>query len=350
MTKNLSYYHGTLLLTSVYAVIDIPLVQKLRLFTGVRYEYADMDLFLWDPTKSEVAETDKEPVEHHNYMPAVNLTYSPIQEVNIRWSFSKTVARPDFREVSRFKYEMLGRGQYIQGNPDLKETDIYHADFRVEWFPSPTELIAASCFFKYLYDPIEITEVNYATGDELSMYKNAEYAYIAGAEIELRKNFGFMSSNDKVTKVLKGFSVALNVAYIYSRINVKDESSAKYTEHDRPLQGQSPWVVNTSLNYDNSDIGLSTSVLYNVKGPYITNVGISGVGDEYEEPFHRLDFVLKQRVFKNGQIKLTLKNLIDPEIKRSREITNSTTGVKKTFTTKSYREGRSIGIGYTQKI
>ncbi|HOO71204.1 MAG TPA: TonB-dependent receptor [Spirochaetota bacterium] len=333
-------YGALLYIYGAFAQLDLLLIRDLRLVTGVRYEYADLSLESYDPYKGGISKQDENPYARHNYMPALSLTWEFVNDMNLRWSFSKTVVRPDFRECTNTKYNTLVSGETINGNPDLKQADVYSADMRYEWFPSASEIIAVSFFYKYLLNPIEMLQTAGTGGTEFR-YQNAEYAHNLGIELEAKKDLSF------ITKALKDLSIGVNVAYIYSRIHVEDLPTADYTTENRALQGQSPYVVNASLEYSNDKAGFTGTVLFNINGRRIVRVGIQGNGDVYEETVPKLDLVLKQKIDKCGQFKLTFKNLIDEPIEETQEQKNSITGKRKTFVLKKYREGRSIGLGYS---
>lgn len=347
-------YTGKLNVISGYSYVDMPLVPKLRMVLGLRYEYADMDTISFNPDKNEVTELDYEPLKRNQYLPAVNTIFSPNRKMNIRLAYSKTVSRPDFREVTEFKYSPFVSSEVYKGNPALEETEIHNYDFRIEYFPTAAELIAFSVFYKDLIKPIELLALSGSTGADLYQFENANKADNIGAEVELRKGLGFV-------KALEDFSILANFAYIYSQITVGkdgyftnyDGQTTRYTNTKRPLQGQSPIVVNAGLNYEHEDWGLSTTLLYNYIGEKIMGVGLYSSdtprGDIYEEPVSKLDFVVKQKIGKNGSLKIAFANILDPEIKQSQELTNAS-GNKETVITKKYKIGREIKVGYSQKF
>lgn len=339
-------YNADMIIGGLYAMIDIPLATKLRLVLGLRYEYADMNVYTYSTSTKKYENLKKNPLEKHNFLPGLSLTYSPTSDMNLRAAFSKTLTRPDFRECTDGKYPTMLSDEIIVGNPDLVQTDVYNTDLRYEWFPSASEIIALSFFYKYMVNPIEMLEITGSAGSATYKFQNAVYAHNLGAELEIRKDFSF------IWKGLKDLSMSFNFAYIYSIISVDDYDLAEYSTKDRPLQGQSPYVVNTGLHYDNQDAGFSGSVLFNISGRRIMRVGTvyAGVkrGDVYEEPVPRLDLVLKQRVMEGAFVKLTFANLIDPEIKETQERPKAGSNSSKTYTLNKYHDGRSIGLSYSQ--
>ncbi len=368
-------YSGTLNVLNGYGQLDIPIIKQLRLVGGYRYERSLMNLKTFDTTYLTNRDLYATPLKKDNHLAGVSLTASPIDNINIRLAFSKTLGRPDFRELSPTVYSLLSKEVYIKGNKYLKQTDIYNYDFRVEWFPSALEIIAASAFYKYLEKPIEMLETAGTTSTTFYTYRNARYAKNIGVELEVRKNLAF-GGPDEVKKILKQFLVSANAAYIWSVIELQYTNTIErgdidplklgsvasdltdltvYTSRNRPLQGQSPWMVNCGFEYDNNDAGFNASMVYNISGRRILRVGTlkSGVffGDAYQEPYSKLDLVIKQRILKYGDIKVTFSNLIDPAVKVTQEVTNPSMLIyKKKITTETYRLGRSIGVAYSYKF
>lgn len=342
-----SAYSGNLLTASGYALVDMQLLRKLRLLGGVRYEYTDMDVYYYDALIGDTTDLAQEPLNANNLFPAANFTWELNDDMNLRLAGSKTVARPDFREVTPFKYTLMQSSATVHGNTNLVQTDIYNADLRWEWYPSDEELVAVSLFYKYMIHPIEILEVTGSTGGDEYTYKNAGAAQNMGVELELRKDFGF------IAKALSDFSTSMNFSYIYSRVDIEDTAVANYATDDRPLQGQSPYVVNANLDYENDDAGFSATLLFNIQGRYIERVvlvtGAAVNGDVYVEAAPTLDFVAKKEfgAEENHSLKFKIVNILNPELKITQERQNSSTGDRETFVLESYREGLSASLSYS---
>jgi hypothetical protein len=357
VTREDDEYNGELLIVAGYGLVDMPLYNKIRLHSGIRYEYSDMDITLFNPYYSTKTELPYEALKPHNVMPTMNLTWSPEKNTNVRLSCSKTVIRPDFRETTPFRYENITENQEWRGNAGLGEIDIVNTDLRWEWFPSASEIIAVSVFYKYLKDPIETVQM-FGAGKSIYSSYNADHAHNTGVEIELKKNFAF------VTKHLEGLVCSLNLAYIYSQVTspetVRIYDSSGYDEYTvsetkRQMNGQAPYVINTGLSYKSKTIGFTGSVLYNITGPTIKASGSNysstlAYGNVVENPASRLDVVIKQSLWKGAEIKLTAKNLLNPTIKETQEYINPSTGTSEEKTIKTRKEGISFGFSYTQKF
>ncbi|MFO7564640.1 MAG: carboxypeptidase regulatory-like domain-containing protein [Enhygromyxa sp.] len=318
-----------------YAMLDLPFVNWFKFSGGVRLEsnvinVTPVDIYaiegnMPDPSLARVEIVDLD------WLPAGSLIFSPplpegSGDFNIRLSGSRTVARPEFRELAPFEFRDYVGGFDKQGNPNLRSTKIWNADLRFEWFPRTNEVVAISAFFKDFTDPIE--EVAAARIPPKASFANAKGATNGGVEIEFRKALDFLApkSASSAREVLRDLSLGANFAYIYSQVELypkcympgttppSDPNTGEplpgYVEREgcrpeyevstnlqRPLQGQSPWIVNAYLDYDNAEIGTNVRVLYNAFGPYIRQVSAFGIPDIYQQPRHMLDLVASQRLF-----------------------------------------------------
>ena len=219
--------------------------------------------------------------------------------MQLRFAGSSSVSRPNFRELSDTGFFDVERGRLVRGNSELESSQIHHADMRWEWYFSPKESLSLAAFGKYFNKPIEM--VYKMSAENAITYQNANYAENAGIEVEARKSLDF------IHEIFKPLVISGNASWIYSRVYLEEGASLS-SSTERPLQGQSPWVINGRMAW--SEKVRSVSVLYNVFGPRIIEVGDNGVPDLYEQPFHRVDFVYRETL---GDIALSLKgqNLLD---------------------------------------
>lgn len=318
VTRETDNYSAHQELYGVFGLIDLPIVQDLKLSTGLRYERSIQAVETFALYTSE-PEIIKSSLITDDFLPSVNLTWEFVKDFQARTGYSITVSRPDLRELSPVTSDNIEDNGETMGNPDLKRALIHSADLRLEWFISTDENIAASFFYKHFIDPIETYSLP-GSGDS-STFKNAEKADNVGLELEFRKNMSFIHEK------LADLSLAGNFSYIYSRVKVGNEK-------DRALQGQSPYVVNSQLAYDNTDIGLSVAFLYNVFGKRIAVVGEQGQPHQFEQPFHQLDFVASQKIPYGFKLSFKFKNILDLPA----EITQADQTVE------SYRKGRELSL------
>ncbi len=130
---------------AAYALIDIKLLQKLRLVTGLRYEHTLINSASKDTTMDEGY------LNNNDFLPAINLTYLLNEKMNLRLNASRTIARPTFRELAPYASEDFAGGEVYVGNADLQSTTINNIDFRWEWFIRSGEIISAGVFYKTIH-------------------------------------------------------------------------------------------------------------------------------------------------------------------------------------------------------
>jgi outer membrane receptor protein involved in Fe transport len=319
ITRQTDNYTARQRIQAGYGKAEVALGERLRLDGGLRVERS-----LQEVETFELFNPDSVPVtaelETTDLLPAGTLTFNLTDDQLLRAGYGRTLSRPDFRELSPATFNDVTGGRQIYGNPDLDRAIIHNADLRWEWFLSETELISVGGFYKRFLNPIETTVVVSA---QLSVtYQNAEEAENLGAELEFRKDlFG-------------DFYSAGNLALIRSRVTLADDAGIQ-TSDRRPLQGQSPYVVNLSLGYADPDSGTDLSLLYNVFGPRIDEVGALGVPDAYEMPAHRLDAVLSQGLPRGLRFSLKGTNLLNPVYRKEQG----------GYTTESLRKGWGVSAG-----
>ncbi len=280
-----------------YLMVDFRLFNSLKVVTGVRYEHSVQHL----ESSNLKGESIKINPTYNDFLPSVNLTYSLNEKMNLRAAFSKTLARPEFRELAPFTYFDFQSNELVQGNVDLKRATITNYDIRYEYYPKPGELLAVGLFYKSFKDPIEQVLISSSGFEPTRSFQNAETANNYGLEIELRKSFDFLSND------FNGLSFVGNISLIKSEIEL---SSNGFQESSRPLQGQADYIINLGLYYDEEYTGISSSLIYNKVGERISKVGFNNLGDVIEKPRDQIDFSLSKKFFGSLVIKLTVKDLL----------------------------------------
>lgn len=331
-------YDAANLLTAGYVALNLPL-GKLNIYGGVRGEYNRLRLNGYYNVNSPV-KVDKPAFD---LFPSLNTTYNITEKSLFRVAYAQTINRPEFREVSPLGYYDFTEKNSVRGNPELKDCFIQNVDFRFEHYPTPAETFSLAAFYKHFSNPIEMVSVG--SGSSFS-FENALGATNYGLELEARKSLETLIG-------LKNFSVSLNASYIYSRV----EFANAETERSRPLQGQSPFVVNTSLFYQNDKLGLSSSLMYNVMGKRIVvaaqlNQGQVIIPDIYEMPRHVVDFSLNKKIGKRLELKFGVKDLLAQNFLTQQIYEYQKDGVSKsaTLTNKMYNPGRTWSVGASWKF
>ncbi len=341
-------YKGNNYLGAGYFAANIPL-GNFNIYAGLRYEYDHMELIT--NTRDNAESPFSHNYEYNDLFPSVNTTYKINDKHQLRLSYGKTVNRPEFREVSPSVFYDFDLASNVQGNTDLKPCYIQNVDFRYEFYPSKGELISIAAFYKYFDSPIEWTYTVTGGTSLVYSYMNAQRANNYGIELDIRKDLSFIG--------LPGFSWSFNGALIKSR--VKFEAGSK--EEDRPMQGQSPYLVNTGLFYKNDKLQLDVALLYNRIGKRIIGVGRSEgttsgnealrVPDSYEMPRDVIDLSASKKFGNHWELKLSIRDLLAQKVyyKQFADVHYSN-GTRREVEqiTRAYKPGRNIGVSAVYKF
>ena len=289
---------------SGYMMLDLPLSAKWRVMTGVRLESSDQEVTTYDPFAATRKEINAN-LETLDWLPGLNVTYRLTERMNLRFAASRTITRPDFRELAPFEFTDFVGGRTILGNPNLERTQIDNFDFRWETFPQIGGILAVSAFYKRFQKPIE--QIVQPQAEVRITYENAEGAHNYGLEIEARQNLGVL------TDALRKFSINTNAALISSQV-VLPEDVGIQTSSERPLQGQCPYIVNISVGFEDPNWGISSAVAYNIFGRRLSEVGNHGVPDVYEQPRGQLDASFSRMLANHFKFSVSAKNLLNPYV------------------------------------
>ncbi len=296
-------YEATQLLLAGYGLVDVTAFDPLRIVGGVRVERLRTDLSPGSRYAVEATVPDGVERVDLDVLPSANVVWSPVAAQNVRLSWARTVARPQLRELAPFLYTDFTRRRTLSGNPELLRTSIQNADLRWELFPGESEVVAAGVFGKWMEAPIELVIQN-ENGD-LS-FENAARAELYGAELEARTSLG------RLHEALHEVGIGVNLTLVTSTVTATDEQAEELARRERPLQGQSPWVVNAAVRWAREAWGTDAQLLYNVFGPRVAEVAKAPFPDDvYEAPVHRLDVAVAQRLPHGFEAKVAVTNLLD---------------------------------------
>ncbi len=251
-----------------------------------------------------------------NLFPSANLIYALNEDMNLRGSFFRSIARPSFKELSfaqildPISNRTFNGGlfQYANWDGNLEATLINNFDLRWEYFIGGPDIVSVSAFYKAFDNPIELVRIPSALRD--FQPRNVGNGTLYGVEFELRKNLGFLKES------WSNFAFSGNFTYTYSQIDMTDAEfdARKFSERDgqtiertRAMAGQAPYIVNAGISYDNSDKGISSGIFYNVKGRTLEIVGGNLAPDIYSEPFHSLNFTLNKSFGEEGKSAINIK-------------------------------------------
>lgn len=330
-------YDGEESVYAGYGMIDLPLTEKLRVVTGGRVEVTN--IFVQSFNKS-LKPGDLNQVD---VLPSVNATYNLTGKMNLRAGYSRTLARPNFREIAPYtSFDFVGEPAFT-GNANLERTTIDNFDTRWEWYPSLGEYISVSAFYKNFHNPIERTINTLAQNNEIFI-QNVDNAKVYGLEFELNKRLSFISP------VLENFMVGTNLSLIKSQVSIKAQELEQIravrpnAAATRPLFGQSPFVANASLTYQNDPPGLVATASYNVFGDKISAISVGGTPNIYERSRPLASLVVSKRLGELFTAKISADNIFNPEFKNSHEYNG------KEYIYSLYKQGRTFSVGVTYLI
>lgn len=308
---NPNEYNSTATTTAFYVSNEADLLPRLKTIFGVRAEQ-----FVQKHTGRDVIAAqggdgnelnDEEVLNALDFFPSANLIYSLADDMNLRAGYSRTIARPSFKELSfaqiidPLSNRIFNGGlfAYPDWDGNLVETRIDNFDLRWELFQQGGQLFSVSGFYKRFDNPIELVRIpTQQTGNEFQP-RNVGDGQVFGVEFEIRKNLAFISpAMDKL-------SFNTNVTFVESRIDMTDtefnarknfERRGETIESTREMAGQAPYVINAGLTYNDSEKGWAAGLFYNVKGETLTVIGSGLYPDVFSEPFHSLNFSINKRL------------------------------------------------------
>jgi outer membrane receptor protein involved in Fe transport len=303
-------YQAFSFLNAAYAMFDTKIAEKLRIVGGARIESYRQNFKYIEFGSNLQQNIDTIVVD---ILPSVNLIYSLTNKVNFRLSASKTVSRPEFRELAPFSFYNFLNDNLTSGDPTLKRASINNYDARFEFFPGAGQIFSVSAFYKQFTNPIELILRTGTSGTPELYYDNVGNTKNYGAEFEYRMNLGFLNSKDS-TSFLKDITLYANASIIRSSVDLSMYAGqAEYTNSARPLQGQSPYIINAGIYYSApKDVNFSLS--YNLVGQRIAIAGSIQEPSVWENGRNVIDFQISKMFKKKLELKLNVKDLLAQDL------------------------------------
>lgn len=335
-TRNSDAYVAQQDLDAAYLTLDWLWADVLRLTVGARDESNVQEVQTFNLVTDAI--DSESSIDTSDVLPSASATWFINQDSQLRLVYAETVSRPDFRELSTSPFTDPLIDVTSIGNPDLVPAAIKNLDLRYEYYFSPTETFSVALFAKDFTNPIERIQ-SPATGTVVT-YDNVPAATLRGIEFDLYKSLDFVE-NWSWAKVgwldwiaWGEIFVGANYARIESDVELTRETAGISTNLERPLQGQSPYVANLQIGWQPEHGEAEATLLYTVAGRRISEVGVFGIPDVYEEPAGQLDFVFARDLWTDWKLKVRLRNLLDPKVE---------------FTVgddirREYRRGREIAV------
>jgi len=292
-----------------YGMVELPLNRWLRVIGGMRVENTEIVIESLDDTLPE--DQRRGVLERNDLLPSLNVVVALAENMNVRAAATRTLARPTYRELAPFQSFNFVGGDIQQGNPRLDRTLISNFDLRWEWFMRPGEILAASVFYKAFDQPIERVLENVGEGRFIS-FQNVPEARVHGAEFEARKRLDSWIQ----TPILKDITIGGNLSLVNSSVDIPEDemiiirASNPYAPNKRQLEGQSPYLLNLSVGYENYSSGTTVSAFYTVFGDRLLVVTQGATPDVFEKARGDLSATVTQNLLGRLQLKLTAKNLL----------------------------------------
>jgi len=333
-------YDGHNQLYAGYAALDLPF-GKLDVYAGLRFEHNRMEI-VRNLRKYEKSPSNNN-YDNNDLFPSVNLSYKLDDKNILRASYGRSVNRPEFRELSPSVFYDFDLASDVQGNYSLLPAYIDNVDLRYEWYPSNGEQISIAFFYKNFQDPIEWTYTVSGGTDLVYSFINAKGADNYGAELDVRKDLGFLG--------LKNFSLSFNGSIIQSKVRFEPGSK----DENRPMQGQSPYLINTGIFYNNDKSQINVGLLYNRIGKRIIGVGRSQgttvddnsrIPDSYEMPRNAIDLNFSKKFGRHWETRLSVRDLLAEKVtcKQFAKVTINETKKTVEQITRQYSPGRNFNM------
>jgi TonB-dependent receptor len=303
------------------------LLEKIRVIYGLRVEQGSM---FYTGVTGEASQDlkDEKTLDELNFLPSLNLVYKATKDMNIRASYTQTLARPSFKEKSNAQiFDPITKRTFV-GNIDLQQTEIQNYDLRWEWFLGPRELISIAGFYKQFDGHIEL--VAFETAPDNLKPRNSGSAEVLGVEMEVKKSLGFLAN--ETSKILNRFFIGGNLTLVQSAVDMREvntgnEGQTEYElrlenlrpgetiDFERDMAGQSPYSINANLSYEIIEKQMNFSLAYNVQGEQLTIIASGRRPDVYTIPFQSLDFNAYYSFGEklNSRITLGANNLLDDD-------------------------------------
>ena len=310
-----------------YALFDVT-AGKLQAVLGARFESYNLGLHSRGESLREIDRLD--------IAPSLNLVFAPRDDIRVRVAGSRTVDRPEFREMAPFQFTEATSLRQLYGNPALVPASIASGDLRFDWFPGPGEIVSVGGFLKRMTDPIE--QVFIGAASTAYSFQNAREGSVAGLEVEAQLRL------DRFSASLLPFSVQANYSIIDSEVEVRSgEGGFNPTNPVRPLEGQANYVLNAGIDYADGS-GLEAGLFLNRFGDRLTAAGGSGVPDLYEKARTQLDATVGFPLPAGATAEIKATNLLDADYRFEQEA-NDIVQVQRRYTT-----GRTFSVGLSWEL
>ncbi len=345
-------FDAKLITNAGYAQMQLNLNDQISLNAGVRYEDAKQTVEPVQVFKVPTASLAFTSLKRSYWLPGVTLTWDFGNRMQLRLSGSKTIARPQFRELIFQSYLDTDSNRLFRGNPLLTDSQLYSAESRFEWYFDRDQRFSLAGFFKRINKPIEAFS-SFEDNAVITSFANAPRANLYGGEVEIQKYFDL--GNDEGTGFFgtRRAVVIANYTYTQSKLKVKPDDpvavfasaanlATDFFRDGRPLTGQSDHLVNFQIGLEDTERLSQQTLLLTYASDRVTSRGAGGQPDIIERPGFQLDFVAREGIEiagKEVEVKLEVRNLTNNKYRELQE-----TKENRIFYNR-YKEGISFSLG-----
>ena len=305
-----------------YGKINAQIGERLNIDAGVRWEKAEQSVVPIQVFKVPGASGAATDLTREYWLPAATLTVDLSDQMKARFSGSKTIARPQFRELINQPFFDPDTNRAYRGNPLLVDSQLYNGEARFEYYFAPEQRFSFSAFYKKIKNPIE----SFVGSDLTTSFANAPEASLYGAEIDVQKYVDLSTLSSSNFFATRRLVFVANYTYTKSELKVQagDKTSffgafstkaTDYFQNGTPLTGQSDHIVNFQAGIEDTDKLSQFTFLLTYSSDRVTSRGVNGSPpqpDVVERPGFRLDIVGRQGIKIAGQeadLKVELRNL-----------------------------------------
>ncbi len=294
-----SYVADDLTLAS-YLMADWGLGSRVRVIAGARVERADIAV----AARTQGGFTANAGLLNTDVLPSLLVNTKLADNQNLRFGITRTLARPEYRELAPVTFRDVLGGVSVTGNNLLRRALIDNFDLRYEAFPNAGEVLSVGVFAKRFDSPIERVE-QATSGAAQANFQNALSATNFGVEFEARKRMSFLGH---WAESFTGFS---NVTLLSSSVELDATGGLTVTDRTRRLVGQAPFVVNAGLTYSSLSGSTNATILYNIVGDRISAAGVLPLPNIVEKARNVIDLSLRFPVVGNLSARMDARNLLD---------------------------------------
>ena len=333
-------FNATQSLLAGYIMNELEITKKFKAIYGARVEKAT-NRYTGQDNSGSVVYDNQIVLDELNVLPSLNLIYAVQEMSNLRASYTKTVARPSFKEKSIAQIQDRISGRTFIGNIDLEQTDIDNIDLRFETFGTGGQSFSVSGFYKHFKNPIELESYSDLAPNDFQPKNIAETANLLGLEVEATKNLGFVGD------FFSAFTLGANVTVVKTEVERSNSADLPEDQRMRPMVGQSPFIINSSLGYKTMENGWEATASFNRQAKKLLIAGFGSSADVFDQPFNSLNFKASKKFGTDNKFKLSfgMDNILGDNREKLYEAFSGDTGIFE-----AYNPGRTISVGFSTRL